>query len=99
MIAAIVVCTAITFGLRFIPIQVAHRYRDREDLKEISSLLPAGLMLILVAYTLLEAESGTQLSRLVLGAVGSLIVHFLTRNFLVSFLTGFVVFVVAGKFL
>ena len=37
MLAAIAVCAAVTFALRFIPVQLAHRYRDREDLQELSA--------------------------------------------------------------
>ena len=96
MIAAILVCAAITFALRFLPMQVAHRYRDGEDLREFSTLLPAGLMLILVAYTLLEADSGVQLSRLVLAAAVSVLVNMASKNFLISFLAGFAAYSLAG---
>ena len=96
MIAAILVCAAVTFALRFLPMQVAHRYRDREDLREFSTLLPAGLMLILVAYTLLEADSGVQLSRLVLAAVVCVVVKLTSGNFLVSFLAGFAAYALTG---
>ncbi|RLZ04296.1 branched-chain amino acid export protein small subunit [Kocuria tytonicola] len=96
MIAAILVCAAVTFALRFLPMQVAHRFRNREDLTEFSTLLPAGLMLILVAYTLVEADSGTQLSRLVLAAVVSVLVNLASKNFLISFLAGFAAYSLAG---
>ena len=96
MLAAIAVCAAVTFALRFIPVQLAHRYRDREDLQELSALLPAGLMLILVAYTLLEADSGVQLSRLVLAAAVSVLVNLASRNFLIGFVTGFAAYSLSG---
>ena len=92
LFAAILVCAAVTFGLRYLPLRVAHRLREREDLREISALLPAGLMLILVAYTFLEAGSGFQLARLAVAAVAALAVHWVSRNFLVSFVAGFAVY-------
>jgi len=96
VIAALLVCAAVTFALRFLPMQVAHRYRDREDLRELSTLLPAGLMLILVAYTLLEADSGVQVSRLVLAAVVAVLVNLGSRNFLLGFLAGFAAYSLSG---
>lgn len=92
LFVAILTCAAVTFGLRYLPMRVAHRLRDREDLREISALLPAGLMLILVAYTFLQADSGIQVTRLASAAVASLAVHWVSRNFLVSFIAGFAVY-------
>lgn len=92
LVAAILTCAAVTFGLRYLPMRVAHGLRDREDLREISALLPAGLMLILVAYTFLEAGSGLQLTRLAVAAVVALAAQWVSRNFLVSFVAGFAVY-------
>ncbi|MCT2021810.1 AzlD domain-containing protein [Kocuria marina] len=99
MLAAIVVCAAVTYSLRLFPVLLAHRFRDREDLREISALLPAGLMLILVAYTLLEADSGMQLSRLILAALISVVVNLASKNFLIAFIAGFAVYFLSGVFL
>ncbi|RKQ36778.1 AzlD domain-containing protein [Kocuria tytonis] len=100
MFAAVVVCAAVTFGPRFVPVLVAHRHRDREDLREFSALLPAGLMLILVAYTLLDADSGIQAAtRLVLAAVVSVLVDLAARNFLVAFVAGFAAYSLSGLLL
>ncbi|MDO4918848.1 AzlD domain-containing protein [Kocuria sp.] len=99
MIAAIIVCAAVTFALRFIPVQVAHRFRDREGLEELATLLPAGLMLILVAYTLIEADSGVQLTRLVLAALAAVLVNLASKNFLLGFLAGFAAYALTGTLL
>ena len=99
MLAAIVVCAAVTYSLRLFPGLLAHRFRDREDLREIFTLLPAGLMLILVAYTLLEADSGVQLSRLILAAVISVIVNAVSKNFLMAFIAGFAAYSLSGLLL
>ena len=99
MLAAIVVCAAVTYSLRLFPVLLAHRFRDQEDLREISALLPAGLMLILVAYTLLEAESGVQLSRLVFAALISVVVNVASKNFLIAFIAGFAAYALSGLFL
>lgn len=96
MVSAIIVCAAVTFSLRFFPVLLAHRYRDREDLQEFAALLPAGLMLILVVYTLLEADSGAQLGRLLLAAAVSVLVKLGTRNFLVGFVAGFLAYSLSG---
>ena len=92
LFVSVLVCAAVTFGLRYLPLRVAHGLREREDLREISALLPAGLMLILVAYTFLEADSGVQLTRLAVAAVAALATQWISRNFLVSFVAGFAVY-------
>ncbi|GEC99162.1 hypothetical protein KVA01_13170 [Kocuria varians] len=98
MIPAIIVCAAVTLSLRLFPVMLAHRFRDREDLRELAALLPAGLMLILVVYTLLEADSGVQLTRLVLAAVVSVLVNLGVKNFLLGFVAGFLAYSLSGFF-
>lgn len=99
LIVAIVLCAAITFGLRFFPLQVAGSYRESDDLKKLSSLLPAGLMLILVAYTFIGAESGEQGLRLAIAVAGSLLTELLTRNVLLAFILGIFLYSLTPLFL
>ena len=53
-------------------------------------------MLILVVYTLLEADSGAQLGRLLLAAAVSVLVKLGTKNFLVGFVAGFLAYSLSG---
>lgn len=92
LVVAIILCAAITFGLRYLPLRVAGAYQENEDLKEVSSLLPAGLMLILVAYTFVEATPGEQGFRLAIAMVASLLTELVTKNVLLAFVLGILVF-------
>lgn len=99
MIVALLLCAAITFGLRYFPLQLAGSYRESDHLKELSSLLPAGLMLILVAYTFIGAESSEQGLRLAIALAGSLLTELMTRNVLLAFILGIIFYSLTPIFL
>lgn len=99
MIIAIVVAALITFLLRFIPVQLASRFSPKGTMAQVTAYLPTGVMLILVAYTFLEAESSQQALRLGIGAVVALLLELKYRNTLLSFVAGLIVFSVTGLFL
>lgn len=89
---AILLCAAVTFALRYFPLNFASQLKKNETLNGVAALLPAGLMLILVAYTFTESGSAMEALRLLIGLGVALITELATRNILLAFVMGIVTY-------
>ena len=99
MIIAILVAALLTFLLRYIPVQLARRFSPEGTMAQVTGYLPLGIMLILVVYTFLEAESSQQALRLGIGALVALLMELKFSNTLLSFVAGLIVFSLTGLFM
>lgn len=97
--AAIGVSALITFLLRFVPMQMMRNLGPDSALGRLAEYLPPGLMLILVAYTFVQASSPTQALRLAIGAVIALVCELKWSNTLVSFCLGIAAFSLSSLWL
>ncbi|MEU4842058.1 branched-chain amino acid transporter permease [Nocardia testacea] len=87
LIAAVAVCTAITWSLRALPFAVLAPLRSSTTVDYLSRHMPVGVMVILAAYTLRDMTA----ARLVLtgpALVVTLALHLWRRNAALSVLTG-----------
>lgn len=84
----ILLAAAITFGLRFIPMLMIDRMKGHQTIERLSALMPGGIMIILVAYTLVDpGREGPLWTWLVTIAV-TVAVHLWRRSPLITMLTG-----------
>lgn len=90
IIAIIAVTTAITFSLRAAPFVFLSKVRDSETLAYLGAAMPAGVMLILVIFTLQDVTFASADSWMppAAGVLTTLGVHLAFRKVLVSLLAG-----------
>ncbi|WP_130864657.1 AzlD domain-containing protein [Acidipropionibacterium timonense] len=90
--AVILVAAGITFCLRYVPLLAVNRLRDQEWVKQLAGLMPGGIMLILVAYTLVEPSRTGPLWTWLVALAATAAVHLWRRNALVTMLVGIAVY-------
>lgn len=95
ILAAVAVCAAITFALRALPFALLKPLQDSAFLEYLRVHMPLGIMVILVAYTLL----GTELAPLPLTATAAALavtvgLHAWRGNAVLSMFVGTGVYVV-----
>ncbi|MFI0263616.1 branched-chain amino acid transporter permease [Streptomyces sp. NPDC017056] len=97
-IAAILVAAAITWGLRALPFAALTPLRASKTVQYLSSRMPAGVMVILLAYCLrdLSFTHARSLAPLVALAV-TIGLHLWRRNALLSILGGTAVHVILAS--
>lgn len=90
IIAIIAVTTAITFSLRAAPFVFLSKVRDSETLAYLGAAMPAGVMLILVIFTLQDVTFASADSWMspAAGVLTTLGVHLAFRKVLASLLAG-----------
>lgn len=84
----ILVAAAITFGLRFVPMLGIDRMKGHESVERLSSLMPGGIMIILVAYTLVDPNREGPLWTWLVAIAVTVAVHLWRRSPLITMLTG-----------
>lgn len=96
---SIAVAALLTFLLRYIPVKLAARFSPKGTMAQVMAYMPLGIMLILVVYTFLVAESSQQAIRLGIGALAALSLEIKFGNTLLSFVSGLVVFSLTALFI
>ncbi len=84
----ILVAAAITFGLRLVPFLAVNRMRDSKDLERLAALMPGGIMIILVAYTLADPGRQGPLWSWLAAIAATVGVHLWRRSPLLTMLVG-----------
>ncbi|OFT89989.1 AzlD domain-containing protein [Corynebacterium sp. HMSC28B08] len=92
MVASILIAALLTFLLRYIPVKLSSRISPDGTMAQVAAHMPLGIMVILVVYTFLGAESSQQAMRLGIGAVVALLLEIRYGNTLLSFVAGMVAF-------
>ncbi len=82
------VAAAITFGLRFIPLLGIDRLEGHDSVERLSALMPDGIMIILVAYTLVDPGREGPLWTWLVAIAVTVAVHLWRRSPLITMLTG-----------
>ncbi|WP_063062029.1 branched-chain amino acid transporter permease [Nocardia sienata] len=87
LIAAVTVCTVITWSLRALPFAVLAPLRTSTTVEYLSRHMPVGVMVILAGYTLRDITTA-QLAVTGPALVATLALHLWRRNAVLSVLTG-----------
>ncbi|MDO5025904.1 MAG: AzlD domain-containing protein [Trueperella sp.] len=100
ILAVVVMTWAITFVLRAMPFLFLTKVRDSAALKYLGKVMPAGVMLILVVFTLRGLDLTTPESWLpaAAGVITTVVLHLLLRKVLLSILGGAGVFALVLSF-
>jgi branched-subunit amino acid transport protein AzlD len=90
LLAAVIVCAAITVALRAMPFAVAQKLQQHRIGDNLSRWMPAGCVLILAIYCLAEIGDTTTTRGVaeVAGTVTVVVLHLWKRNMLVSIVVG-----------
>ncbi|MCM6774319.1 AzlD domain-containing protein [Nocardia sp. CDC159] len=96
VLSAVLVIAAVTFGLRAFLFVALRKVADSEIVQYLGRVMPGGVMLILVFYTVSSVEFGTfpYGAPSVLGILATAAVHHRWRNPLLSILSGTAVYLV-----
>ncbi|MGX7732932.1 branched-chain amino acid transporter permease [Rhodococcus sp. 2H158] len=97
VVAALIVMFLVTVGLRAAPFAALARLRESDVVGYLGAAMPAGVMVILVMYTLRDVGPTTWLPA-VLGLVGTVAVHLWRRSAALSTVAGTAIYVLAGAF-
>ncbi|MFZ2526448.1 MAG: AzlD domain-containing protein [Rhodococcus sp. (in: high G+C Gram-positive bacteria)] len=95
VLASLLVMFAVTVGLRAAPFAALAFLRDSAVVKFLGTTMPAGVMVILVMYTLRDTGASTWLPA-VIGLGVTVTVHLWRRNPALSTVAGTASYVVAG---
>jgi branched-subunit amino acid transport protein AzlD len=95
LLAASLTMFAVTFALRAVPFAILRPLRDSALIDYLSRHMPAGIMVILVVYTLRGVSLGETPHGLpeALAIAATVILHLARRNAVVSILGGTAVYV------
>ena len=95
LLAASLTMFAVTFALRAVPFAILRPLRDSALIDYLSRHMPAGIMVILVVYTLRGVSLGETPHGLpeALAIAATVILHLTRRNAVVSILGGTTVYV------
>jgi branched-subunit amino acid transport protein AzlD len=99
LFAAVAVAAAVTWALRALPFAALTTLRSSATVRELSSRMPAGVMVILLVYCLRDLPV-THPVRLVAPVVALVVtagLHLWRRNALLSIVAGTVVYVVLAN--
>lgn len=88
MLLMILVAAAITFGLRYLPLLGVDRLNGHESVERLAALMPGGIMIILVAYTLVDPDRQGPLWTWLAAIAVTVAVHLWRRSPLLTMLTG-----------
>ncbi|NCL78426.1 AzlD domain-containing protein [Rhodococcus sp. YH1] len=97
VVAALIVMFLVTVGLRAAPFAALARLRESDVVGYLGAAMPAGVMVILVMYTLRDVGPATWLPA-VLGLAGTVAVHLWRRSAALSTVAGTAIYVLAGAF-
>lgn len=97
LIAALLIMTLITFSQKYIPFVALSQISNNKALRYLGNKLPAGVMLILVLYTLQETtiHNTSDVSLFLpslFAAIATACVHLMLRHALLSIVSGVVVY-------
>jgi branched-subunit amino acid transport protein AzlD len=95
LVAASLTMFAVTFALRALPFAVLRPLRDSALIGYLSRHMPAGIMIILVVYTLRDVSLGQAPHGLpeALAIAATVVLHLLKRNAVASIIGGTTVYV------
>lgn len=86
------VAAAVTFGLRYVPMRTAERLRRHNRVRRLGDLMPGGIMVILVAWTLVDPGRSGPLWVWLASAALAGAAHLWRRNVLVTMVVGILAF-------
>lgn len=88
----ILVAGALTYALRLLPFLVVDQMRGQERIERLGRLLPGGIMIILIAYTVVEPSTRLDHRALLGASVVTAVLHVWRRNPLISIGGGVLVY-------